>query len=31
MRLSHGEIVEVVGHGHQWNRWLTDHPELAGE
>jgi len=22
-------VVEVVGHGHEWNRWLTDHPKLA--
>lgn len=21
-------VVEVVGHGHEWNRWLADHPEL---
>lgn len=24
-------VVEVVGHGHEWNRWLTDHSELSAE
>ena len=21
--------VDLLGHGHEWNRWLTDHPELS--
>ena len=24
-------VVEVVGHGHEWNRWLEDHPGLSGD
>jgi ATP-dependent Clp protease ATP-binding subunit ClpC len=24
-------VVEVVGHGHEWNWWLTDHPGMAAE
>jgi ATP-dependent Clp protease ATP-binding subunit ClpA len=22
-------VVEVVGHSHEWNRWLTDHSQLV--
>ncbi len=22
-------VVEVVGHGFEWNRWLVDHSELS--
>ncbi len=22
-------VVEILGHGDEWDRWLTDHPELT--
>ena len=22
-------VVEVVGHGHEWKRWLVDHPGIS--